>query len=253
MALLATGERTSAARGLRWLRSTQRRDGGWAPQPTIDQSNWTTGLVALLPPEDLGPTLHKAAISWLMGGMGQESSLQYRLRQWLLGNHPPDEFNFAGWPWTPGAAAWVGPTAVAIIALAREDRRRPLVGIRERAEMGRRFLLLRACKDGGWNHGAPRPLGYESKAYPETTGMALTALRGVNAAEVKRGFQIALQFLGECHSADAQNWLRLGLLAHGELPRDYCRPARLACRTVAETSLDLLLTEPGAGERFFWC
>src|SRR5438874_13429000 len=62
MALLAGGRREAAARGLGWLRKTQRRDGGWSPQLAVDESNWTTGLVALLPPEALGAPVHRGAI-----------------------------------------------------------------------------------------------------------------------------------------------------------------------------------------------
>src|SRR5438045_340112 len=72
MALLAAGEKQAADRGLQWLRATQRRDGGWAPQVGVDQSNWSTGLVALLPRDLLGPRAHDGAIEWLMGTLGQE-------------------------------------------------------------------------------------------------------------------------------------------------------------------------------------
>ena len=54
--------------------------------------------------------------------------------------------------------------------------------------------------------------------------MALAALGGVKAAEVERGLAVARQFLAECRSADALNWLRLGLLAHGQLPAGYYPP-----------------------------
>jgi hypothetical protein len=253
MALLARGEQQAAGRALRWLRQTQRKDGGWATQATVDQSNWTTGLVALLPPEALGGAQHRSAIEWLMGTTGQESSFDYRLRQWLLGNKPSEELEFAGWPWVPGAAGWVGPTSVAILALEKENRRRPLVGIQHRIELGRKFLLQRACQEGGWNHGSVRPLGYESKPYPETTGLALAALRGVQRPEVERSLAVARRFLDECRSADAMNWLRLGLQAHGGLPPGYCRPGDLSYRTIPEMSVDLLLSEPSTAHNFFWC
>jgi hypothetical protein len=188
-----------------------------------------------------------------MGTTGFESSFEFRLRQWLLGNERPADIEFDGWPWFPGAAAWVGPTSVAIMALEKEHRRKPLIGIRERVDGGRKFLLLRACNEGGWNHGSVRALGYESKPYPETTGMALAALRGVRAPQVARSVAVARQFLVECRSADAQNWLRLGLVAQGELPPGYCRPQDLSFRTIPETSLDLLLTDAVSGHSLFWC
>ena len=145
LALLGAGEKEAAERGLAWLRKTQRSDGGWAAQPGIDESNWSTSLAALLPREALGAQRHAAAIGWLMATTGQESTFEFRLREWLLGNSSKQGPRPAGWPWIPGAGAWVGPTAVAILALDKENRRRPLVGIRQRVETGRTFLLQRAC------------------------------------------------------------------------------------------------------------
>lgn len=251
LALLAAGEREASGRGIAWLRATQHEDGGWGPQPVVDQSNWTTALVALLPPADLGPKQHGGAIEWLMGTTGHETSFDYRLREWLLGRrHGPE---FEAWPWVPGAAAWVGPTTVAILALEKEHARRPLAALADRVAEGRRFLLARACEEGGWNHGSVGVFGYPSKPYPETTGMALAALRGVRAPEVARGLAVARQFLSECRSADGQNWLRLGLAAHDELPPGYSVPEGVTYRTVPETSLDLLASRPVVGEGVLWC
>jgi hypothetical protein len=245
ISLLAAGEQEAAHRAIAWLRRTQRPDGGWSPREDVEDSNWTTALVALLPPEALGERAQRGAVTWLMATTGFESTLEYRLREWLLGNRPGADVEYAGWPWFPGAAAWVGPTSVAILALEKENGRRPLIGIRQRIEGGRQFLLRRACGEGGWNHGSVRALGYESKPYPETTGMALAALRGVRAPQVERAIAVARQFLTECRSADAQNWLRLGLLAQGYLPAGYCRPQDLSFRTVPEISIDLLMNSPG--------
>jgi hypothetical protein len=252
MALLAAGRSDAASRGLRWLAAAQRRDGGWAPQPAVDESTWVTGLLALLPAgEAISAASHAAAIRWLMGTVGHESTAGYRVREWLLGHAIPADQEFAGWPWVPGAAAWVGPTSVALLALDRENQRRPSDAIRDRIATGRKFLLCRMCHGGGWNHGSARPLGYDSDPYPETTGMALAALRGETAPEVGQALGVARRFLAECRSADALNWLRLGLLAHGGLPAGFT-PPDVVCRTVPELSLKLLLEQGDAARRFFW-
>jgi hypothetical protein len=252
LAMLAAGEKQRAARGLRWLRSVARHDGGFAPQSGVAESTWVTALAALLPPEELGREAHRGAIRWLLRTTGHESTRIYLLRQWLLGVPRPADQKFAGWPWTDGAAAWVGPTSIAILALTAESRRMPSSEISQRVAEGRQFLLTRACHSGGWNHGATDALGYAADAYPETTGMALAALRGVDAPAVRRGVGLAKRFLADARSADALNWLTLGLMAQAEMPADFTLPDGVECRTLPETSLALLIGEARKGRDFLW-
>jgi len=252
LAMLAAGDSGRAERGIAWLRRVARTDGGYAPQAGVAESSWVTALVTLLPAEPLGADAHARAVHWLLGSTGIESTRIYRLRQWLMGVPQPADQAFAGWPWTPGAAAWVGPTALAILALEKEGRRRPSKEIAQRIAEGKKFLVARTCESGGWNHGATHALGYQADAYPETTGMALAALRGVEAPQVRRGIDIARRFLAESHTADAINWLGLGLMAHGAIPADYSRPADVECRTLTETSLAMLVDETRKGRDVLW-
>ena len=252
LALMAAGEMEPSRRGLAWLRERQLADGGWPPQSSVDESTWVTSLVALIPEEHLGPAVHSRAIAWLTSCKGEESRPIYRFREWLLGNPRSPEQEFPGWPWVPGTAAWVAPTSLAILALGKQQRRRPSATIGTRIEEGRRFLLKRMCRGGGWNHGSVRALGYESNPYPETTGMALAALRGVQASELSRAIPLARQFLAACRSADAMNWLRLGLMAHGQLDPGFRPLVSIAYRTLPETSLDLLVAEAQKGREVFW-
>jgi hypothetical protein len=252
LAMLAAGENECAGRGLAWIRRVARPDGSFSPKSGVEESSWVTALVALLPADQLGAEIHRRAIRWLLHTTGSESTRVYRLRQLLLGNPVPPQQHVSGWPWIPGASAWVTPTALAILALEREGARRPSAEISGRIAEGRQFLLRRTCDEGGWNHGAPRALGYESAAYPETTGAALAALRGVDTPEVRRAVQTAQGFLASCRSADAINWLCLGLIAHGGLPAGYYRPAGVECRTLTETSLELLICEVQKGRDVLW-
>jgi hypothetical protein len=183
---------------------------------------------------------------------GEESTLTYRMREWLLGNMRLADRPPAGWPWVPGTAAWVGPTSLAILALERDYSRRPRADVRRRVEEGRGFLMRRMYHDGGWNNGSPPVFGNESRPYPETTGLALAALRGVRSPEVDKALTVARRFLAECRSADALNWLRLGLLAHEELPEGYCVPPGVTNRTLPDTSLEMLVGAVQRGSDLFW-
>lgn len=250
LAALNEGRAEAAARGAYWLRKLQREDGGFPPQAAVQESTWVTSLAALLPPELLGAPEHDRAIQWIFRLTGQETSPIYRIRQWLLGNTGAAQQNVHGWPWFPGTAAWVGPTAFGILALRRENMRRPQPALVERIGLGRRFLLNRMCREGGWNHGASNALGYDAQAYPETTGMALLALRDVQAPQVPKALRVAERFLRECRSADGQNWLRLGLLAHEDLPAGYCPPP-LPVRTLRDATVSLLADQAAAGKNAF--
>src|ERR1017187_9079590 len=120
LALLAAGETEYARRGIQWIARNERAGGGWPAQPGIDQSTRAAARVALLPPEQLGQDAHRRAIAWLLGMTGEESTLTYRMREWLLGNMRLADRPPAGWPWGPGTAGGGGPTAPAILALDRE-------------------------------------------------------------------------------------------------------------------------------------
>jgi hypothetical protein len=252
LALASSGESRAAERGARWLRRTQHADGGWGPDQAVAESTWVTALAALAGRELLGSAAQARAIDWLVATEGAETAPAYRLRQWLIGNPAPAGQEFPGWPYFPGTAAWVTPTAVAILALEREERRSPRAQVGRRIAQGRAFLLGRMCQGGGWNHGALRSLGQEARPYPETTGMALAALRSTESAAVTQSIGVARQFLPKCRSADGLHWLLLGLLAHGNRAAGECVPEAPACRTIPDQSMFLLVARAEQGDSPFW-
>lgn len=252
LALLTAREDEAAQKGIRWLQKQQRPDGGWPPLAGVAASSWVTALAALLPPELLGATAYRRAIDWLVDLTGQETTWNFRLRSWLVGRRAPAQEAHAGWPWGPGSAAWVAPTAHAVLALGKASRRSESARIRERVQSGREFLLSRTCEEGGWNHGGVADLRSPAHPYPETTGLALTALRGIQAPEVRRGIAAAKALLEECRSADGVHWLRLGLAAHGELSPHYQPPSHAICRTLPDLSLQVLADAAVAGHCVLW-
>lgn len=225
--------------GRGWLTRNQRKDGGWAPHPSVDQSTWVTALAVLAVSDGRSREILRPAVSWLLRQEGKESTTLHRLRLWLLGQGSDVDTSSEGWPWYPETAGWVAPTALAILALKRVDRAGIGVQVQERVHAGRSFLMSRRCADGGWNHGSSRALGYEAGSYPESTGLALLALRGTPAAALTKSLERAEHLFRECRSAEGRSWLRMALLAHSRpLPDSLVEAAR--CRTVVDCSLCVL-------------
>lgn len=216
LALRAAGQMdASFARGLAFLERLQRHDGGWPPHASVDQSTWVTALALLVLADRLKTPKFENARAWLLAQSGRESGYIQRIRQWMLGVRIDQDVTHNGWPWYPGAAAWVAPTALTVLALEKAGRVRPTRQAQARIETGRKFLLARACRDGGWNHGSTRALGYDVGSYPETTGLALLALHGARGPAVENGVRRAEQHLASCDSTGARSWICLGLRAHG--------------------------------------
>lgn len=243
------GSSRSVQRGLNWLQTVQSADGGWRPEASVQQSTWVGALVALLPGNLLPQDRRQSNLQWLLRQTGQESTRLYRLRQWMIGNCGSPPSTGDGWPWYPGAAAWVTPTALTILALRKHRAQIAKAGVADtllnrRIEEGQRFLLAHACDGGGWNHGGAHALGYQASAYPETTGIALLALRDTESPVKEAGLRAAEKFLPACRSAEGIAWLNLGLRANGRR-LDAFVPGRAEPRTVVDLALFAMLAQPG--------
>ena len=172
--------RPGIVRARAWLVAAQERDGGWPAVAAVPQSTWTTALAVLALGRDAStrePAL--AGARWLLALEGRRLPRSNTFKDWLLGRESTvvvDE-SLNGWPWVHDTFSWVEPTAYAVLAL---DALRSLLApepATRRLDVARRMLADRACPNGGWNYGNSRVLGEDLWPYPDTTALALLALR----------------------------------------------------------------------------
>ena len=244
-----SADQQSVERGMAWLRAAQRHDGGWPPCPSVAESTWVTAIAALLPPERLGRACHANAMNWLMEQTGKETSFAYRLRSELVGDGAAAEEAHRGWPFFPGAAAWVTPTAFGVLALEKAYRHQAAIAMEQRISVGREFLLDRICRDGGWNYGRSNVLGVDAPSYPETTGQALLALNQVRSAKLDQALTAAQDEARSCQSSEGLSWLQLGLQAHGIAPASPAR--KLECRGLLDSAINILAQTALGGRNIF--
>jgi hypothetical protein len=247
LALLAlsarqTNEASAQGAGRRWLETAHRKDGGWAPRPSVEESTWVTALAVLAGQEQ--------GVDWLVHQTGRESTILERVREFLLGVKPEYAEGTVGWSWYPGTYAWCVPTAVTILALQKWTRSHGAEAIHKRIEEGREALLARICPDGGWNHGASRALGTDASSYPETTGVVLLALNGLQGPKIDRGIAAALRHYEQCRAIQGRSWLALALLAHGRKPGPIRIPG-IECRDAMDAALLILAEAAVEGRNAF--
>jgi hypothetical protein len=178
LALSAEADAAAARRARQWLRAQQRADHGWPVAPEVPESTWVTALavLALAPHADDADAV-RGGIGWLVARRGRPLGEPPGILRRLLGAAPAVELDASliGWPWVAGTFSWVEPTAYAMLALRAV--RPPSEAARARLTEGEALLGDRVCLDGGWNYGNARVLGEDLWSYPDTTALALLALR----------------------------------------------------------------------------
>ncbi len=236
LALPSSSEARARASG--WLRKAQNTDGGWPPQLSVRESTWVTSLAVLaFPAIELQETACKAALNWLTVQAKPPSSALEQLFSRLRGL-PVHIEKGAGESWFPHTAAWVYPTAAAVLALSYAAAVTDHQSYRDLAQKGKEYILTRRCPDGGWNHGGSCYLSENAESYPEMTGLALLALTGVPKQDLAPSLKRAYRFLSSPESAEGLSWLQMGLTAHG-YDLSY-QPTNLPCRTPRDIALRLL-------------
>jgi hypothetical protein len=169
--------------GRRWLIEHQRADGRFTVVPGPVQTISATALAALA--LDTRPERPQARVE---AARDRAVGVLPRLQARRAAPDPlvPQDPTTRGWGWTLDTAAWVEPTAWAVLALRRL---RP--GAATIAD-GLRTLADRECVGGGWNYGNRIVYDVDLVPFVQTTAAALLALQGVEPQLVDRGRRFLL-------------------------------------------------------------
>lgn len=214
LALTDSGEAEEARnRALAWLISAQNRDGGWGLNREDRRSGWQTAwaVLALSSSDDGGREAAALGADWLLGVdvFQPDDDMEQDMRE-LLGIEP----TLRGWPWRPGEASFVEPTALAMLALeAFPDRQ----GVVARLEEATKYLLDRRCRPGGWNVGNPTMFGQMLPPRAEPTAWTLLALARFKPEAISAGDREALRIQMDLDGGtQALGWGILALQSLGE-------------------------------------
>ncbi len=176
-----------------FLLAHQHADGGWGIAPMDDESGWMTAwAVRALSTLNERESVARGA-QWLIANEG----LRYTdsNARALVNQVSRIDASLRGWSWQPGDAAWVHPTALAILALVAAEER-----THARVREGVAYLFDRAVPSGGWNVGNPWMLGKVVPATIQDTAIALLALRAAREPADAAPIANAIRFLREALS-----------------------------------------------------
>ncbi|MBI4871131.1 MAG: terpene cyclase/mutase family protein [Candidatus Riflebacteria bacterium] len=162
LAVLALGPGPVRSRALDWLKRQQLSDGSWPVCAGDPDGSWMTSTAV-------------AALA----GFAEDSHAAGAGRRWLAERcqayRAPGQAA-AGWPWTPGTAPWVEPTAWALIALRGVDAEPGASRVQDAAQ----YLASQMNRVGGFSL-------YEARPFPYHTSLVLLAFDSLSAAQAGAG------------------------------------------------------------------
>ena len=201
--------RAAALASARRLASIRRPDGSLGVTDALDEPGWPTSFAMLLWSALGGFEAERsAATGWLVR---LEGTTIGRIKDDPMGH----DASIVGWPWVAGTHSWVEPSAIAVLALAREGK-----ADHPRVREGARLLLDRAIPGGGWNLGNPVVFGTPLRPLPGPSGLALLALSSLDRRSkvVESAISYLRAALAETLAPASLGWGLLGLRAWGAEP-----------------------------------
>ena len=174
--------------GLTWLLDCQHEDGGWGINENDHESGWQTAwaLMVLKRSKQSDERIIKA-VDWL----SSVATYAVPRDEFLASPFPKrDSLDALVWPWLPGQAGWLEPTALAVLALM-DVRSTPLAG--SRIEIALDYFGHYRTPDGGWNIGNTSSLDTIIIPRAYHTALVLVALSGIAPQNVQPGDITALQ------------------------------------------------------------
>jgi hypothetical protein len=243
----------------RWLLERQETDGAWRYADDGPVSAWATPMALLALHRQQSDARARQAVQrgtdWLLELRGEQMSLRDRIKEYFTGRKVVElDTTLDGWPWAPGTFAWVEPTAWSLLALKALWPEDPPRSVRGRIREGETMIIDRACPDGGWNYGNGRVLDVDLEPYPDTTALALLALRGRDDPAVQAGFRALDELLND-HASGLS--LALAILSRRTWNRPVAElPARMHARYEASGFMDetrsIALAALASAERMTW-
>jgi Prenyltransferase and squalene oxidase repeat len=191
MALLAGAGTEAAGRGLAFLRSCRDASGGMGLAPGEGSGGWMAyaGLLAF---NAFGAGAEAARLAGWVLKLEDASSRFSPADLGAIARTYRYDASIPGWSWTPGATAWVEPTALFILALIKAG----IAPANARVRAGVKLILDRSVpSSGGWNFGNPFNKSFELAATPLSTAIALTALAAAGALEREPAVVAGSRFL----------------------------------------------------------
>ena len=234
------GSEDSLKRAWNLLRSWQTPDGSSRPNGQVQEGTWVTAqAVTLACVRGIYDDKVRSSVDWLLRVVGAESSLAMRAAAFFHLLKTKADVTHQGWPWRDGNAAWIEPTAQALVALKKVAKHYGGSELDRRVSDGEAQILSRRCSDGGWNCGNPNVLSYDLPSYPETTALALLGLQGRRREELAEPLALAVRYRAETRSSLARAWLVIALRCHGGDPQP-AGPDASASTDIMLTALEAL-------------